>query len=440
MLTDPQAAVRVRLAHVGEQRLAAGVAGEGEGLGALVRHSILSSFLVVEPDTSASDDDTEFMAKALPPDRAVMTAKQIRSRVRRRGERFWRPTNFPDPPPAAVSQALRAWRSGASWSASARVSTTGPARPCSARAVRRPTRSQCTAPEAACTQPASAPPSTSASRPRIRLAPSTLRQQLRLRAHSPARMCTRVAHATAKTSVSARVPSWRCCATARARAISTPRARVRGCSTSSTTGEPSSAWRRLPLMSHRACARCSAPPASSSGWTSMCLDDSEPASTRSRATTSAPSADACRLPTAGRQRGEEISLSPSDLSRAWRCTNGSTMLLFHSNLAPAMMRSRPEYELAEVACLARERRVIATRRVVGWLMNHDYDAAETLIDVLTSLEINGRWVGSAELKNGEVADAYVVAWSDEDWYVKFYVDGAEIVVNVWSCCWDGAVH
>lgn len=116
------------------------------------------------------------------------------------------------------------------------------------------------------------------------------------------------------------------------------------------------------------------------------------------------------------------------------------MLPFHSNLAPAMTRSRPEYELAEVARLARERRVIATRRVVGWLMNHDYDAAETLIDVLTSLEINGRWVGSAELKNGEVADAYVVAWSDEDWYVKFYVDGAEIVVNVWSCCWDGAVH
>jgi len=96
-----------------------------------------------------------------------------------------------------------------------------------------------------------------------------------------------------------------------------------------------------------------------------------------------------------------------------------------------MTRSRPEYELAEVARLARQRRVIATRRVVGWLMNHDYDAAETLIEVLTSLEAGGRWVGSAELKNGEVADTHVVAWSDEDWYVKFYVDGAEIVVNVW---------
>ncbi len=73
-------------------------------------------------------------------------------------------------------------------------------------------------------------------------------------------------------------------------------------------------------------------------------------------------------------------------------------------------------------------------------MNHDYDAAETLIEVLTSLEAGGRWVGSAELKNGEVADTHVVAWSDEDRYVKFYVDGVEVVVNVWSCCWDGAVH
>lgn len=116
------------------------------------------------------------------------------------------------------------------------------------------------------------------------------------------------------------------------------------------------------------------------------------------------------------------------------------MLPFYSNPATAMKRSRPKYDLAEVARLARQRRVITTRRVVSWLMNHDYDAAETLIEVLTSLEAGGRWVGSAELKNGEVADEYVVACGDEDWYVKFYVDGVEVVVNVWSCCWDGAVH
>ena len=39
-------------------------------------------------------------------DRAVVTAKQMRSRIRRGGERFWRHSDFAGLPPAAVSQAL----------------------------------------------------------------------------------------------------------------------------------------------------------------------------------------------------------------------------------------------------------------------------------------------------------------------------------------------
>ena len=401
---------------------------------------MMSSFLVVKLDILDSDDDTLSMAKALPAHRAVMTAKQIRSRVRRGGERFWRHTDFAGLPPAAVSQALSRLtkrselervRKGLYYRS--RPTVLGASRP---------------APDAVAVHSA---------RGRLHPAGLSAAKYLGFTTQNPARpeyasSAAAAPSALAGAHVYTRRPLNRENLSERESAIlEVLRDRAR---TSDLDPEGTCA-RLLDLLNDRRAferlaqaatdepprvARCSAPPASSSGWTSMCLDDSEPASTRSRATTSAPSADACRLPTAGRQRGEEISLSPSDLSRAWRCTNGSTMLLFHSNLAPAMMRSRPEYELAEVACLARERRVIATRRVVGWLMNHDYDAAETLIDVLTSLEINGRWVGSAELKNGEVADAYVVAWSDEDWYVKFYVDGAEIVVNVWSCCWDGAVH
>ena len=105
-----------------------------------------------------------------------------------------------------------------------------------------------------------------------------------------------------------------------------------------------------------------------------------------------------------------------------------------------MKHDRPRHDLAEVARLAVQRRIVATKRVVAWLVNHDYDAVETMIEVLTGIEAHGSWVGSAELKNGEVADEYVVACGGEDWYVKFSVDGAEVVVNVWSCCWDGAVH
>jgi len=103
-------------------------------------------------------------------------------------------------------------------------------------------------------------------------------------------------------------------------------------------------------------------------------------------------------------------------------------------------RSSPIYDPAEIARLAQERRVIATQRVIEWLINHDYDAAETIMEVLISLDACGRWISSTRLMNGEVADEYVVACGEEDWYVKFYVDGEQVVVNVWSCCWDGAVH
>ena len=73
-------------------------------------------------------------------------------------------------------------------------------------------------------------------------------------------------------------------------------------------------------------------------------------------------------------------------------------------------------------------------------MNHGYDATETMVELLTSLDEQGRWIGTTRLMNREVADEYVVACADEDWYVKFCVDGEQIVVNVWSCCWDGAAH
>jgi hypothetical protein len=54
------------------------------------------------------------------------------------------------------------------------------------------------------------------------------------------------------------------------------------------------------------------------------------------------------------------------------------------------------YPVESVGKLARQGRVVATKRVTQWLTNHDYDVKETILGVL--------------------------------------------VVNVWSCCWDGVVH
>lgn len=65
---------------------------------------------------------------------------------------------------------------------------------------------------------------------------------------------------------------------------------------------------------------------------------------------------------------------------------------------------------------------------------------ETISEVLSSLESGGRLIGSCTLMNGVEADEYVVKLAEDDWYLKFWIDDEQLVVNVWSCCWDGAVH
>ena len=105
-----------------------------------------------------------------------------------------------------------------------------------------------------------------------------------------------------------------------------------------------------------------------------------------------------------------------------------------------MSRRRPQYNPKEVARLARSGRVVATLRVVNWLVNHDYDAAETLTELLESLETSGIWLSSCRLANGEIADEYAVRVDGEDWYLKFQVEDKRIVVNVWSCWWEGTAH
>jgi len=66
----------------------------------------MSSFHIVKLDLSGSFDDTSPVAKPLSNENATVTAKQVRSRVHRGGERFWRHADFAGLPPAAVSQAL----------------------------------------------------------------------------------------------------------------------------------------------------------------------------------------------------------------------------------------------------------------------------------------------------------------------------------------------
>ncbi|MEL7668273.1 MAG: hypothetical protein AAGU73_08765 [Actinomycetota bacterium] len=100
----------------------------------------------------------------------------------------------------------------------------------------------------------------------------------------------------------------------------------------------------------------------------------------------------------------------------------------------------PRYSVALVERLVRDGRVLTTARVTQWLTNHDYDAKQEIMQVLLSVHEHGRFTGSCVLMNGEVADEYIVGVSGEDWYLKFWVDEEQLFVDVWSCCWDGAIH
>lgn len=105
------------------------------------------------------------------------------------------------------------------------------------------------------------------------------------------------------------------------------------------------------------------------------------------------------------------------------------------------MTLRPRYRSEEVAELVLAGRLTVVQTVVRYLTNHECDVRDLTNELLTSLASNGRFLGSPRLKNGLIADEYrVYCASDEnDWYVKFYVDGQRVVVLL-SCWWDGCAH
>ena len=83
----------------------------------------------------------------------------------------------------------------------------------------------------------------------------------------------------------------------------------------------------------------------------------------------------------------------------------------------------------------------AVKSVVSFLINHDYDAREVSEELLTSLASHGELIDTCVLKTGVVADEYRVSYEPDgsEWYVKFYVDGEQLVVLL-SCWWYGSVH
>ncbi len=105
-----------------------------------------------------------------------------------------------------------------------------------------------------------------------------------------------------------------------------------------------------------------------------------------------------------------------------------------------MSEGKSRYSVEQVVELTRLGKVVATRRVTQWLANHDYEAKTTITEVLLALQSRGRFIGSCRLHNGEIADEYVVRLDQDDWYLKFWIDEEHLIIDVYSCCWDGVVH
>lgn len=100
----------------------------------------------------------------------------------------------------------------------------------------------------------------------------------------------------------------------------------------------------------------------------------------------------------------------------------------------------PVYDLMEVQLLCSVGRLALTNHVTAWLINHEYDPAETAVEVITALESAGSYLGWCILVSEVRADEYEVEFDCQRWYVKFYIDRERAEVRVWSCWWQGTAH
>lgn len=81
-----------------------------------------------------------------------------------------------------------------------------------------------------------------------------------------------------------------------------------------------------------------------------------------------------------------------------------------------------------------------TRRVRDYILNHDYDYAETVEDVICSIR-EEHYYKTIELKKrrGVLADIYRhVECYEEEWYVKLFMDDdGTPLVQIWSLKEEG---
>lgn len=93
--------------------------------------------------------------------------------------------------------------------------------------------------------------------------------------------------------------------------------------------------------------------------------------------------------------------------------------------------------------LAKHRKFSSTKRVHEWLRNHGYNDTDTIAYVLAKLDESDYYkTDELHVLEGTLADIYRARIDDEEWYIKFFIDGdtGAVRIRIMSFCLDGYPH
>ena len=98
------------------------------------------------------------------------------------------------------------------------------------------------------------------------------------------------------------------------------------------------------------------------------------------------------------------------------------------------------YTVQEIALV--KKKCLISKHLINWLNNHGYRKG-LVQDIVLALK-DEFFEKTVTLENipGRLADIYRMYYENEEWYIKIFLDekSGEIVVRVWSCWPNGALH
>ena len=106
-------------------------------------------------------------------------------------------------------------------------------------------------------------------------------------------------------------------------------------------------------------------------------------------------------------------------------------------------RHRPAYDLDGVRSLVMGDQSRMRSRADRFVREHYGMAAREVVRSVFAAMGHEHFVKSVELEKrpGTWADVYAgMVYDDIEWYAKFFIDGEEPIVEIWSLNWDGVVH